>query len=229
MQGDSKEYRILVVEDDNHTRARLCDTICESIAYTLAGSYGTLKQAKEGLRLDLPDVLLVDLGLPDGNGIDLIRLATRELPNIRIMVISVFGDECHVIDAIEAGAHGYLLKDADATQIVEAIDQLVDGGSPITPSVAIYLLKRFQQAALNTELGIELQEQDDTEVPSLTAREHDVLLLIAKGLTYVEVSDALKVSINTVRAHMKNLFRKLAVTSRSEAVYEAMEKGILKM
>lgn len=216
-----KNHRILVIEDDNHTRARLCDTIKESPAYTLAGSYGTLKQAKARLPLDLPDVLLIDLGLPDGNGIELIRLATRELPNIRIMVISVFGDECHVIDAIEAGAHGYLLKDADATQIIEAIEQLIDGGSPITPSVAIYLLKRFQNTVL--------KQQEDTVTPALTDREHDVLLLIAKGLTYAEVSDALAVSINTVRAHMKNLFRKLAVTSRSEAVYEAMEKGILKM
>jgi len=217
----SKKYRILIVEDDRHTRARLCDAITASTTYTLAGSYGTLKQANTGLKADQPDVLLVDLGLPDGSGIDLIRAAVSELPNIRVMVISVFGDECHVVDAIEAGAHGYLLKDADTAQISDAIEQLIDGGSPITPSVAIYLLKRFQT---NT-----LLKKGDAEAPSLTCREHEVLLLIAKGLTYAEVSDALRVSINTIRVHMKNLFRKLAVTSRSEAVYEALEKGILNM
>jgi len=216
-----RNSRILVVEDDSHTRARLCDAITESTSYTLAGAYGTLRQAKAGLLSDHPDVLLVDLGLPDGNGIDLIRIAIRELPNIRIMVISVYGDECHVIKAIEAGAHGYLLKDSDATHIAESIGQLIDGGAPITPSVAIYLLKRFQSTALKTEVN--------ANAPTLTDREHDVLLLIAKGLTYAEVSGALSVSINTIRVHMKNLFRKLAVNSRSEAVFEAMEKGILKM
>jgi DNA-binding NarL/FixJ family response regulator len=215
-----EKYRVLIVEDDEHTRARLSDAITQASNYVLAGAYGTLKQAKAGLQTDQPDVLLVDLGLPDGSGIDLIRTASRDLPNIRIMVISVFGDECHVIDAIEAGAHGYLLKDADAIQIEDSIEQLINGGSPITPSVAIYLLKRFQNKAL--------EPVKETDI-SLTDREQDVLQLIAKGLTYSEVSDSLVLSINTIRVHMKNLFRKLAVTSRSEAVFEAVEKGILKM
>lgn len=217
----SRKSRILIVEDDEHTRAKLCDAIDFASSYKLVGSYGTPREAQNGLTKFRPDVLLIDLGLPDGNGIELIRFSAREQPNLRIMVISVFGDECHVIDAIEAGAHGYLLKDADPTQITEAIDQLIAGGSPITPSVAVYLLKRFQNPSLSP--------QKDTTISALTKREQDVLQLIARGLTYVELSDTLKISVNTTRVHMKNLFRKLAVTSRGEAVFEAVEKGILKM
>ncbi len=216
-----QKHRVLIVEDDEHTRAKLCDAVSHDSNYILAGFCGTLKQARVSLQVDQPDVLLIDLGLPDGDGIELIRAAISELPKIHVMVISVFGDERHVINAIEAGAQGYLLKDADAMQITEAIKQLVNGGSPITPSVAIYLLKRLQNTTLT--------QKENTTVSALTKREQDVLRLIAKGLTYAEVSDALCVSINTIRVHMKNLFRKLSVTSRGEAVYEAVGKGIIKM
>lgn len=215
----SPEIRILIVEDDELTRSRLCDAIAEC-NYTLAGCFGSLLQAKTGLTQARPDVLLIDLGLPDGSGIELIRLASKQFADIRIMVISVFADERHVIDAIEAGAHGYLLKGGDASQIKDAIEQLISGGSPITPSVAIYLLKRFQR----DESIIDSKQT----TPALTDREQDVLRLIARGLTYAEITVSLKLSINTIRVHMKNLFRKLAVTSRSKAVFEAVEKGIIK-
>ncbi len=216
----TQRKRVLIVEDDELTGARLSDAIKEC-NYSLAGLFTTLKQAKAGLQKAKPDVLLIDLGLPDGSGIELIRLANNLFAELRIMVISVFADERHVIDAIEAGAHGYLLKDGDVSQIKDSIEQLINGGSPITPSVAIYLLKRFQ--------GTESLNDKKSSSLSLTNREQDVLKLIARGLNYAEISINLQLSVNTIRVHMKNLFRKLAVTSRSEAVFEAVEKGILRM
>jgi len=213
--------KVLIVEDDENTRVKLGDAINNSRRYNLVGSHSTIKQAEIGIQNSRPDVVLVDLGLPDGSGVDLIRGVTQDFDDIRILVISVFGDERHVVDAIEAGARGYLLKDGDENQITEAIDQLMDGGAPITPSVAVYLLKRFHQD--------EKEPMAEMTGPVLTKREQEVLQLIAKGLTYSEVSDLLNVSINTLRVHMKNLFRKLAVHSRSEAVFEAVEKGILKL
>ncbi len=175
----SQTKRVLIVEDDELTGARLSDAIKEC-NYSLAGLFTTLKQAKAGLQKAKPDVLLIDLGLPDGSGIELIRLANNLFAELRIMVISVFADERHVIDAIEAGAHGYLLKDGDVSQIKDSIEQLINGGSPITPSVAIYLLKRFQ--------GTESLNDKKSSSLSLTNREQDVLKLIFQLAELLQVS-----------------------------------------
>lgn len=168
-----------------------------------------------------PAVLLTDLGLPDGNGIDLI-LAIRQL-NLatEAMVITVFGDERHVFQAIEAGATGYLLKDSDATSIANAISQLLEGGSPISPAIARHVLRRVNQHAVESNSA--------SQSGLLTDRELEVMTLLGKGLTYEEVARALEMSIGTVTTHIKHIYRKLAVRSRGEAVFEAMQLGLLKL
>lgn len=203
--------RVFLVEDDPETRARLIRAIEAIPGFEMAGAAGNVAEGKAWLGRHFADVLLFDLGLPDGSGLDLIRLAARNGRGA-IMVISVFGDERNVVAAIEAGASGYLLKDASVDSIGESIRQLLAGGAPVSPGVAKHLLKRFQGRAPRADAG---------ETEALTPREHEVLSCLAKGFSYAETGAMLKVSINTIRSHVKSIYAKLAVNSLPEAIYEA--------
>lgn len=208
--------KVLLVEDNEPTRERLAGVITKTPGLELIGEAGTLALAQALLRQELPDVLLTDLGLPDGSGIELIKEVRSASQNVEAMVISVFGDERNVIAALEAGAAGYILKDDSLEQIGGSIQQLLDGGSPISPSIARHLLRRFQKPPE--------PEEDTAEVAKspLSARETDVLTAVAKGYTYNEIADILNISFHTVSSHIKHIYRKLEVSSRSEAVFEAL-------
>ncbi|GIK85950.1 MAG: response regulator transcription factor [Burkholderiales bacterium] len=211
---------VLLLEDDPATRERLAGIVAHAPNLALAAACGDLAGALAWLGSHpAPDVLLVDLQLPDGSGIELIRAARRMAPQAESMVISVFGDEAHVVAAIEAGATGYLLKDASAEEIATAIERLRAGEAPISSAIARHLLKRFRA-----------QEAPAASAPSaspLTPRENEVLQLIAKGLSYQRIADTLDMSPHTVTTHIKQIYRKLAVNSRGEAVFEAMQLGLL--
>ncbi|GAB4041005.1 MAG: response regulator transcription factor [Rubrivivax sp.] len=162
-----------------------------------------------------PRVALVDVQLPDGSGIDVIRAMRRGVPGADARVIGVFGDEAHVIPAIEAGATGSLLKDADT--IAVSIMNLIAGQSPISASIACHVLRR-----LHAEV------QPSSAAPRLAPREADVLRLIAKGLSYARIADALQMSPDTVPSCVTQIDRKLEVNSRGEAVFEALQRGLLR-
>lgn len=210
-------HRVLLVEDDEHTRQRLARIVGGLPALSLVAEVGTLADARTALATLHPTLLLVDLGLPDGEGAQLIREACTA-DDVQAMVITVFGDEQHVVNAIRAGATGYLLKDAGAQDIGRAITDLLAGGSPISPSVARYLLSHVLQP---------LAAPAADPLPRFSGRESDILNLVAKGLAYAEIGHALGISINTVGTHIKQIYRKLSVSSRGEAVYEAGQLGML--
>ena len=213
--------RILVVEDDEPTRERLVRAIAaypEEIE--LADAVGTCGDALRVLRRDPPEVLLVDLDLPDGHGIDLIRAARALSADTQSMVVTVFGDEKSVLGAIEAGARGYLLKDESEEGVGVAILQLLAGGSPITPAIAQHLILRFQERA--PAVG-----PDGT--PALSKRELEVLELVVKGFTFPEIASLLGLSPHTVGTFVRRIYRKLEVRSRAEAVFEALQLGIVKL
>ena len=209
---------ILLVEDNQPTLQRLAQVIEDTEGLELLGAAATYSEASARLEEQLPDVLLTDLGLPDGSGIDLIRQVRAGESNVEAMVISVFGDERNVINALEAGAAGYILKDDSMEQIGSAVLQLVAGGSPISPSIARHLLRRFQPAEAESDVG----ESRPAASSPLSARETDVLTAVAKGYTYNEIADMLNISFHTVSSHIKHIYRKLEVSSRSEAVFEAL-------
>lgn len=217
----SAHYSVFLVEDDPPTRDRLARIIDSHEKLSLLGACQNLAEARRGLDQTSPDVLLTDLGLPDGHGTSLIREARQKDDRMEIMVISVFGDERNVLDAIESGATGYLLKDGDSSYVADSILELMAGGSPISPSIARHLLKRFSKP--------QQPAPQSSPSPALTNREMEVLHGVAKGLTYTEIAGLLGMSPNTITSHIKHIYRKLEVRSRSEAVFEAVQLGLINL
>lgn len=210
--------KVMIVEDDPAFLNRFCGIVTAASAFELFAAVPNGTAALDALHRGAPDVLLVDLGLPDMSGIEVIRTASSRCPDTDILVITVFGDEAHVLASIEAGATGYLLKDSLPDEFTEVIQSLRDGGSPINPIIARQLLNRLrpqpcEPLAPNRELS---------------ARERETLSLVAKGFSFAEVAGLLKLSPHTVTTYVKKIYQKLAVHSRSEAVYEASKLGLIR-
>lgn len=214
---------VLVLEDDASTRERFSRVIRGHPQLELVGDTGDLTTGLALLHSLSPDVLLMDLDLPDGNGMSLIEEIVSSKLKTEAMVISVFGDERHVIRAIEAGAGGYLLKDGGADQITSAILQLVAGGAPISPSIAMHLLKRFRH-----EDQPAMEGADENKMEPLTTREKEILNYVSYGYTAQEIAKQNNISIHTVNTHIRNIYSKLAVNSRAEAIMKAVRHGIIK-
>lgn len=211
--------KVMVVEDDPAFLTRFCRIVASDSELELIAAVCDLATAMQAMARATPDVLLTDLGLPDGSGIDLIRETAHRHPDTDIMVITVFGDEDHVLASIEAGATGYILKDSLPQEFVDLIKQLRAGGSPISPVIARQLLRRLKPRG-NAAAG-------RTEETPLSARESEILNLIAKGFSFGEIARLLEVSQHTVVSHVKKIYQKLAVHSRGEAVYEAGKMGLI--
>lgn len=216
------QVKVFVLEDDAVTRQSIEHKIRSAPGFCVEGSAGTLAAAREELLTLRPDLLLVDLQLPDGDGAELIVEYTARYPKTPILVISVFGDEASVVRALSAGAQGYLLKDESHEELASSMRQVVEGQSPISPAIAMHLIKRLQSPEASEELW------DDEQSPSLlSTRELEVLQLASRGLTYQETADALDVSINTVGTYTRRIYTKLAVTSRAQALFEARQLGLM--
>lgn len=234
-------WRVLVVEDDPDMRDFFAASVSGCPELALAASLATVAEATAWL--DGPDntvdVLLTDLGLPDGSGLQVIRHAKRLHPLCEPLVISMFGDEDNVLASIEAGALGYIHKDCTPDDIARTILDMRAGGSPISPMIARRVLSkyRFQQentastgAGPNTPSTVATGRQAaDAPVSRrlLSPREQEVLALIARGFSYVEVARLQGLTVHTVRTHIKNLYAKLSVHSKTEAVFEATRLGLL--
>jgi DNA-binding NarL/FixJ family response regulator len=213
---------LLIVEDEPEFLRAYCEAIAREPGFSLVGAVPTLAAGHALLQQGVPDVLVVDLGLPDGNGTELIRRATKLRPDCDALVVTVFGDDQHVVEAIEAGATGYILKDSPPGELARCIRELRAGGSPISPSIARRLLARMRGPARPDATPGQAPEGGP-----LTEREAEILRLVAKGLSFAEVGGTLEISAHTVVAHVKKIYRKLSVHSRGEAVFEATQLGLL--
>ncbi|MBU7574950.1 MAG: response regulator transcription factor [Hydrogenophaga sp.] len=220
-------WRVLIVEDDPEMRGFFESCVARSPALTLAGCVGTVAHAKDCLTRpgEGVDVLLTDLGLPDGSGLEVIRQARQTHPACETLVISMFGDEDNVLASIEAGALGYIHKDAAPEDIAQTILDMKAGGSPISPMIARRVLAKYttRQAVVPPPAAA----PPPVERPPLSRREQEVLGLIARGFSYQEIAVLQGVSVHTVQAHIKSLYSKLAVHSKMEAVFEATRMGML--
>ena len=200
------------------------DSVLRCAQLHLAASVGTVSDAKTWLDGDTNpvDVLLTDLGLPDGSGLEVIRHATRLNPACEALVISMFGDEDNVLASIEPGALGYITKASTPDDIAQTILDMRAGASPISPMIARRVLAKYQS---------DRRQQDRATPPVprglLSPREQEVLALISRGFSYAEIARLQALSVHTVQTHIKNLYGKLSVHSKSEAVFGATRMGFL--
>lgn len=215
---------VLIVEDEPEFMRRFSDAVIADPGLNLVASVSTGRAGQAMLDAERPDVMLIDLGLPDMNGVEVIRYAAARHPGCDVLVVTMFADDQHVLSSIEAGATGYLLKDAGAERIAACIHELRAGGSPISPSIARRVLARFRVGATAAP-GAAVPAA--AEVSPLTERETELLRLTAKGLSFDTIGELMGISPHTVVAHVKKIYRKLAVHSRGEAVYEAGQLGLL--
>lgn len=232
-------WQVLIVEDDPQMRDFFAASIVRSASLSLAGTVGTVADALAWLSApgQTVDVLLVDLGLPDGSGLDVIRATARLHPECEALVISMFGDEDNVLASIEAGALGYIHKDSNPEDIATSVLEMKGGASPISPMIARRVLSKYLRlkddaAASVAPVDAPVRVAEPPVWQSgprglLSQREHDVLDLVARGFSYGEIARLRSISVSTVQTHIKNLYRKLAVSSRTEAVYEAKQMGLL--
>lgn len=217
---------VLIVEDEPALLRRFIDTVLVEPGFSLGGAVSTVTAACALLDATPVDVVLIDLGLPDGHGSRVIRHAVARQPQCDVIVVTMFGDDANVTDCIAAGATGYLLKDAQPQQLVAAILEVRDGGSPISPAIARRILQRMRTGeAMATPGPAPLANPPATSL--LSERETEILRLTAKGLNFREVGEVLAISTHTVHTHVKRIYQKLAVHSRGEAVYEAGQLGLL--
>ena len=211
----------MVVEDDPVTRRLLCRAIERESSLILCSAVGTVREAREYLAQSPIDLLLTDLGLPDGSGISVIRDCRHLRPRADILVITMSSEEEQILACIKAGAAGYVLKESVQFNILDAIVDLRAGGSPISPMIARKVLTRMRGDVGNDVGAIE------AEPALLTRREFSIQDSISRGGSYAKVAEALGLSIGTVQTHIKNIYAKLGVHSRTEAIIEAQRLGLI--
>jgi DNA-binding NarL/FixJ family response regulator len=210
--------RIAIVEDDPVMQDKLCGAIGEAADMMVVATAFNVAEARGMIEAGGYDVMLCDLGLPDGNGATLIRQEASLGRDTDILVITLFADHSKVLDAIRAGARGYLLKDEAISECIAAVREIRRGGSPISPIIARELLSQIRP---------DPQRSAPLPVSPLSERELELLNLFSRGFSYSECADVLSLSVNTIGSHVKNIYRKLEVNSRAEALFEASSQGLL--
>lgn len=211
-------WRVALLEDDKDTRAYFERCVQLHSQLELAASFDALLPAMQWFETNTADVLLTDLALPDGHGLTLIKELAQRQPTCDILVVSVFGDEDTVLSCVEAGAVGYIHKDSKPADVAQIIVDVKQGASPISPMIARKLLERLRRRTTDVA---------PVHATLLSPRESEVLELIARGYAYAEIARLQGVTMHTIQSHIKNLYAKLAVHSRSEAVFEATRMGLL--
>lgn len=213
----SHRGRVGVLEDDADLRLYLEQIIQDGEDLQLAFAVGTVAAAIAQVESSRPDLCLVDLQLPDGSGLDFIA-ALKKVSNARCLILTILGDRQSVLTALRAGADGYLLKDTAPGPLRHAMLATLAGETPISPRAASFLLELWKATSAIPDRSPE---------GVLTAREVDVLVLFSRGLSYRETAAALGISAHTIGDHVKTIYRKLDVHSRSEAIFEARQLGLM--
>ncbi len=202
----AKTIRVALVEDDAGTRANLERMVTTDPMCLVVGGFRTVQEATESLVRLRPDVVLVDVNLPDGTGVEAVRGLAPLLPNTEFVMLTIYQDGDILFNALSAGAHGYLIKPVRAEELLGAIHDVLEGGAPMSNVVARKIVRSF-------ESGRSLPPPE-----SLAPREREVLELLASGAMYKQVASELDISLNTVLTHIRRIYKKLHVNSRHAAV-----------
>lgn len=214
--------RVFVVEDQSKILKAQLRLLEAQPQLQIVGTALSGEAALEQVEAAAPDVLLLDLGLPGMSGIEVTRQVKARLPRIEILIFTIFDEEDKVLEAVKAGASGYLLKGAGADKIVEAILEVRGGGTVIQPNLARRLLRHFRVGEPPPPAPEPAAEQNP-----LSLRETEILQLIAKGISNSEAANVLSLSKATIRTHLEHIYKKLEVTNRVEAVTEGIRKGLI--
>ena len=222
MRNMTQKTRLYLIEDDRLVLQFVEQAMQLRPHWELVGYSDTLSHARVMAVNSLADVFLVDLGLPDGRGEELLQTLSQLRPDAELLVFTVFGDESRLIRALQMGATGYVLKGCSAEELVQAIEQVSQGGAAISPLLARMLLKTFRD-----QNGGPAGLEDSASRATLSEREAQVLKLLAQGYLNKEIANQLGIGQATVSTHVKNLYRKLAVHSRVQVVMAAQERGLI--
>lgn len=208
--------QVVVIEDLREVRESLASLINGAPGFHCAGSYRTMEDALERMAAAKPDVILTDIGLPGMNGIDGTRILRERFPEVSILALTVYDDQESVFNAICAGASGYLLKSTTPIRLLESLREVVDGGAPMSPDVARRVVTLFRQF-----------QPPPRAAYHLTPQETELLKLMVEGHHYKTAARVMNISTNTVSFHLKHIYEKLAVHSKTEAVAKALRERLL--
>ena len=208
--------RTTIIEDQKDLREALSTLIDYTPGFTCTGAFRSMEEAIARIKHDVPDVVLSDIGLPGMSGIEGIKILKESYPNLVILMLSVYDDDERIFDALCAGASGYLLKHTPPLKLLDALKEAVTGGAPMSPEIAMKVIKLFRD--------IRPPERVDYE---LTPHETRLLKLIVEGHNYTTAAEELGVKFSTIKFHMQNIYDKLQVHSKSEAVSKALRDRIV--
>jgi DNA-binding NarL/FixJ family response regulator len=209
--GNWAKRKVTIVEDDSEIRSGFQMIINSSENFVVIGSFSSGEEFLANLDSAQPDIVLMDIKLPGINGIETVRVAKEKYPGLEIMMVTVFEDSDQVFEALKAGASGYLSKGTSYSKLLESLDELVRGGSPMSTKIARLVINNLRLS---------------TDSP-LTKREATILQLLAEGKTYYQMAEELYVSRDTVKTHLKHIYAKLYVKSRAEAVAKASKQKLI--
>jgi DNA-binding NarL/FixJ family response regulator len=205
---------LVIVEDLDEVREGLEQFISLNKEFKILDTFKTAEEAIYDLPGLKPDIVIMDINLPGVNGIDCIKEVKNKVPKTQFMMFTVYENDEKVFEALKAGASGYLLKNTGLVQMIEALKELHDGGSPMSANIARKLVTVFRE-----------REKELEELESLSPRENETLQLLSKGLLYKEIAEEISVSVNTVRQHIHKIYEKLHVQNRTEAINKALRKN----
>lgn len=216
MAPEGKIINTIIIEDQRDLREGLQTLINFTPGFKCLGAFRTMEEALARVKYELPDVVLSDIGLPGMSGIEGIRILKDKHPDLVVLVLTVYDDNEKIFDALCAGASGYLLKHTEPSQLISSVKEAVTGGAPMSPEVAAKVIKLFRE--------VRPPEKVDYD---LTPHELRLLKLLVEGYNYVTAAEKLKISYNTIKFHVRNIYDKLQVHSKSEAVAIAMRDKLV--
>ena len=204
---------VSIVEDNEQLRGTLARVLNRAEGFRCVSHYGSAEAALEGLVKDRPEVVLMDINLPGMNGVECVRQLKQAMPQVMVIMLTVYEDTENIFNALAAGASGYLLKRTKSAELLEAIKEVHRGGSPMTTHIARKVVQSFQKAGLSPQ---------PTE--NLSQREQEVLDCLSQGFFYKEIAEKLGISYETVHTYIRRIYEKLQVRTRTEAVAKFLKR-----
>jgi DNA-binding NarL/FixJ family response regulator len=213
MKKNKMPIKVSIVEDSRGTRESLSELLGRAEAMRCVGKHPDGEEALQQIPLEQPDVVLMDINLPKMSGIECVAQLKKTLPKTQVLMLTTYEENDLIFESLRHGASGYLLKNMPSTELIQAIEQVHAGGAPMSMQIARKVVSHFR-----------LIKEPQSDMEKLTRREHEILVLLAKGYLYKEIGEHLGIALSTVRAHLHTVYEKLHVQSRTEAVVKFLNR-----